>query len=407
MNKKIIFLVMLSSSLNAMEPTKEKDREKKDLPFVPRSQTVPLRLPSDDQEKEILDFLEIKSDMIKIKAMISQRNVARTLTPNTQMLINLDPKLARNSSTDLHQINCQSTLLQGISTFDTAQKELEDFMGQTSNPQMGSLANDTSNHDRYLKIEDQQLEALCIFMSAYEKDCPDTFPYIISALNSIIRLEKKRKELKGNTYIMSPRLLDFKSRLQIIANSEGLRKSQRKSISIPSKVVEHDIAVANEEHDRARKLLQAAKTYHLKIINNSAVEVSSSEYDQVEILYCDVIGKFMSAFHRQPNKHERENLFAEIQQNLNLVHQLKAQRQEKGFGITNSEEFGTICNFVEFHKKEYEIPQGPKAAISLRRALSETKEQPIPDAATLSRELPQLNAPLEKSRLQKFLDCLH
>ncbi len=390
----IIISALIAFPIHSMD--KEKQRE-----LVPRSITMPLRLPSDDPEKDLIDFLEVKDEMVKIKAIISQANVARTLTSQTQMLINLDPKLARQSSKDLHQLGCQSSILEGATTFDDAQRELIEIE-ETQNPKAGSLVEDTTLHERYVKIEEQQLEALCIFISAYERDCPDTFAYILSALNSIMRLEKKRKQLQGSSYSMLPRLLDFKDRLTFITNSENIRKSQRQSVMIPSKTLEQDSNQAREDYQRGQLLLSAAKSYHTKIIDNPRCECSANEFDQVETLYCEVITKFIHAFHHQPNHEEKKQLFTEIQEHLNVVHALKAQRNEKGFGLVNSENFLTICQFVKYHTKQYAIDPAQQGKITWSQAIKETRDTP---RALANSEPQQLEAP-RKTKLQKILNII-
>lgn len=394
--KRLIFMVIPMIAPFSIYPMDKKEKERE---LVPRSKTLPLRLPSDDPEKDLIDFLEVKDEMVKIKAMISQGNVARTLTPTTQMLVNLDPRLARQSSKDLHQVGCQSSILEGATIFDDAQRELIEIE-ETANPKAGSLVENANLHEHYVSIEEQQLEALCIFISAYERDCPDTFAYILSALNTIMRLEKKRKQLQGEAYCMLPRLLDFKDRLKFITNSENLRKSQRKSVILPEKVLGYDSTQAHEESNHARLLLSAAKTYHTKIIDNPRFDCTSAEFDQIETLYCEIISKFITAFHKQPNQEEKEQLFAEIQENLNLVHKLKAKRKEKGLAIVNSQDFLTICNFVSYHRK-YESPESEKGKVTWARAIKETKDTPA---------TPEICEPQHhensKGKLQRILDYI-
>ncbi len=171
---------------------------------IGRSKTVPLRLPSDNADQELARALQLYDDMQLIIPQKDKGKIMRTLTPNTQKLITLDPNLGRTSSENIHQFVCQSSIMDGALKFDAAQQELFELESKEPN----TLVVDSNNYDRYTDIEDRQLEALCIFVTAYEKGCYDAYSYIASVYGSVMSLEKKRKKIKKDDHQMLPKYHD-------------------------------------------------------------------------------------------------------------------------------------------------------------------------------------------------------
>lgn len=394
MNK--IFL--LSLILIAIVPNYGIAQETPILIPIGRSTTAPLRFPSDNANQEFARALQLYDDMQLIIPQKDKSKIMRTLTPNTQRLITLDPNLGRTTSENIHEFVCQSSIMEGATKFDAAQQELFEMESKEPN----TLVVDNDNYDRYTDIEDRQLEALCIFVTAYEKGCYDAYLYIASVYGSVMSLEKKRKKIKKDDHQMLPKYHDYKfaDRLKQAKETEEARKNNRKSMTIPSKVVEPDPNKAHELYARAQLALATADTLRTKVIEAPGIAITALEYQQVENLYCDGLKKALKSFHKQPDTKEKERVFEEIQHYLEVVQNLQKKQTVQGIALTLTDDYIEICKTVEANRKTYGTSPSEKGKVTWTRTLSDsTKNSP----RTVNEQQP---AQASKSKLQRILDCL-
>lgn len=390
-------IFVLSLSFISIVPNYGIAQETPILIPIGRSKTAPLRLPSDDADQEFARALQLYDDMQLIIPQKDKGKIMRTLTPNTQRLITLDPNLGRTTSENIHEFVCQSSIMEGATKFDAAQQELFEMESKEPN----TLVVDTDNYDRYTDIEDRQLEALCIFVTAYEKGCYDAYLYIASVYGSVMSLEKKRKRIKKDDHQMLPKYHDYKfaDRLKKAKETEEARKNNRKSVTMRSKVIEPDTNKAHELYDRAKQALSTADTLRRKVIELPGIYITTLEYQQVEGLYCDGLKKALKSFHLQPETDEKERVFEQIQHYLDIVQNLQKKQTARGIALILTDDYIEICKTVEANREEYGSSPSEKGKVTWTRTLKQAKSSPRP-----INEQQQANT--SKSKLQRILNCI-
>ncbi len=170
-------------------------------------------------------------------------------------------------------------------------------------------------------------------------------------------------------------------------------------MTIPSKVVELDANKAHNLYDRAKQALATADTLRTKVIEIPGTDITITEYQQVEGLYCDGLKKALKSFHLQPETDEKERVFEEIQHYLEIVQNLQKKQTAQGIALILTDDFIEICKTVEANRKQYGTSPSEKGKVTWTRTLKETKNSP-----RLANEQPEAQAP--KSKFQRILDCL-
>lgn len=366
-----------------------------------RSKTAPLHFPSDEPEKELLQAFQLNDDMQLILAEKSKVKITRVVTPETMKLIRLDPNLGRTVSQNMQQLDCHTRVVEGTKAFDDAQ---ELFL-QLEATKPNSMADNTHRHDLFIEIEERQLEALCIFVSAYETGCYETYPYIASVHRAIMNLEKQRKLLKKDLHTMLPQYYEkkFLERIKKVNATEQARKNNRKSLSLPHSPVT-DSNKAHELYVRAANTLRIADTLQRRVIDSPDIDITNSEYEQVESLYCTGLRKAIKSFHLQPNRDEKEAVFEEIQGNLKKIQTMQQKIRGACITLQISQEYTEIAQFIDDNRKEYEIHESQKGKVRWEHVLTETKDLPV---RASEREQAQPVVAPQRSKLARLLECIN
>lgn len=395
-----IFLLVVLDTLGGESPPR--------LVPIGRSKTAPihsLQFPTD--ESDFAAARQLNDDMQLLAVQKSKPRIERALTPDTLKLLRLDPNLGHNINENVKRLKCQATILEGIQMFDESQAqylELEATPSQTSN-----------HYEDLTAIEERQLEALCIFVSAHKKGCWEAYPIIASVHRSIMNLESKRKTINPYYTGIHPKYGEkkfLKEIREINSREAEHKKDMRQSLSLAPDSVPAvdssksvvDLNNSGELRTQAMTVLQTADTFAKRVIFDPPnMNITHLEYQQAENLYCLGIMAAIRSFHTQPKHEEKQVIFEDIQKTLRKVQHLQRCQREKGFTLEISDEYAAICKFFEDQRTKYEIPEGETVKVSWARTLRETKDTPphTPHGAPLPRPPAQ-----EKSRLRRFFECV-